>query len=367
MVRKSSQRTKRRTGLLAPHPITRLPAEIMGIICAAATAHTGPTREEYEKRRKTLLCIALFHRSWTKAAKGEAMKARVLDLGASHERSKTVKELNNIIVGMNERACELDSNVRDLLVTGDGGMPRRSARTLHSTFARLDKLVTDASGAARELLFGSRNLGELVLRRTSYPRLGLFPGLTRLVIVECQGDGLAATLTDANFPSLHSIVFDLLPPSVNTSEVGYSVAGTTPPRELIAVALKGFGYFDLFAPLLASSRRLKFLHLELPAYDTAAIFDYVASDLTYLSLRRDTLDRDSSAYPTQLARPSHGAPRLDLQHHPRLQQVLMAIVAPGETDPKDSVYRMFDKADQDCVSIISNDKIACRSRVSKRR
>jgi len=104
----------------------------------------------------------------------------------------------------------------------------------------------------------------------------------RLDLVGCRGEALPSTLTVTNFPSLDTLVLDLLPPRAQVPAGTYQGLGEDyKPPNVRALAVRGKAH-PFLRELLGLQTRLEHLYLGVPRVETFTYLHILSCSITSL-------------------------------------------------------------------------------------
>ncbi|KPV75928.1 uncharacterized protein RHOBADRAFT_52938 [Rhodotorula graminis WP1] len=258
---------------LAQPPAVDFPHEILCFILHLCVPPSGHTKAEIRRRRRALYRYAHVNSRWHAAAFDQAVRSVFINAHANGW-SQDEATATRWVTEAKEHADSRGRGIRELVLFGEKHLPDQSLQAMFQQFDQLEHLVVVKSRNPRSLL-GSTTIRHLQVLETASPSfLGIYSNLRRLDIIGCRGEALPSTLTNANFPSLDTLVLDLLAPRRGIQIKTYQGRGVTDsvrPPNVRALALRGQGH-PFLREVLAFQTRLEHLYLGVPRAET---FDYL--------------------------------------------------------------------------------------------
>ncbi|GAA5851329.1 hypothetical protein JCM9279_001107 [Rhodotorula babjevae] len=266
---------------LRPSASVDFPHEILCSILHLCIPPLGPTKAEIRRRRRALRRYARVNSRWHAAALDEAVRTVFINThanGWSQDETTATRWVSEA----KEYADRRGRGIRDLVLFGEKHLPAKSVHALFEEYDQLEHLVVVKSRNPR-CLIGSASIRHLQILNTASPSFfGIYSSLHRLDIVGCRGEALPTTLTSTNFPSLDTLVLDILGPRQGKDVSTYrSLGDNVKPPKVRALALRGVGHLYMHE-LLALQTRLEHLYLGVPRLEMLDYMRVVTQPITSL-------------------------------------------------------------------------------------
>ncbi|GAA5894265.1 hypothetical protein JCM8208_002391 [Rhodotorula glutinis] len=209
---------------LVPPPAVDFPHEILCTILHLSVPPFGHTKAEIRRRRRALRRYAHVNSRWHAAALDEAVRTVYINTHANGW-SQDEATATRWVTEAKEHADTRGRGIRELVLFGEKNLPGPSVQAMFDQFDQLEHLVI-AKGRNPKSLIGSTAVRHLQIFDTASPAFfGVYSSLRRLDIVACRGEALPSTLSSTNFPSLDTLVLDLLAPRRRIQVTRYQGSG----------------------------------------------------------------------------------------------------------------------------------------------